>query len=514
MPARKRAREPVEPVEDRAPEDSDREPEDSDREPEDSDRAPDARDSDAPAVRSPRDATRARDSDAPSSSSSSEPRARGTSTPPLGPSACPYLDTIDLANLDFDFEKRCSVSLSPVHVYGCLVCGKYFAGRGKKTHAYAHALECGHHVFMRLADGTAWCLPDGYEVVDNGTTLSRIRDVLAPTYSKKYAEEEIEVPMWRRALDGTEFLVGVVGLNAIWSKRDDGVSAVLQSLNRVAPLRRALLLDENRETEASDNVYRALADITKKIWNARNFKGHSSPHEFMQAVRNRSKDAFGAETGNHDAAQFLRWLLNELIRDEKKRGNSKKSIIQSCFQGEVEIIDDSGAESRSSPFLMLSMDLPNAPLFQDVMEKNIIPQVSLERALLKKFDGVTADPKTQRRFKITKLPNYLIVNYSRFTKNNFFVEKNPTIVTFPTRGLNLADHIPVPKGDENSATYDLIANIVHDGTPDDGSYRAMVYHAPDKNWYETQDLRVAEVLPQQVNLTETYVQIYERRDTR
>jgi U4/U6.U5 tri-snRNP-associated protein 2 len=163
---------------------------------------------------------------------------------------------------------------------------------------------------------------------------------------------------------------------------------------------------------------------------------------------------------------------------------------------------------------MLSMDLPNAPLFQDVMEKNIIPQVSLERALLKKFDGVTADPKTRRRFKITKLPNYLIVNYSRFTKNNFFVEKNPTIVTFPTRGLNLADHIPVPRGDENSATYDLIANIVHDGAPDDGSYRAMVYHAPDKNWYETQDLRVAEVLPQQVNLTETYVQIYERRDKR
>jgi U4/U6.U5 tri-snRNP-associated protein 2 len=284
----------------------------------------------------------------------------------------------------------------------------------------------------------------------------------------------------------------------------------------VAPLRRALLLDENRETE---DVHRALADVAKKIWNARNFKGHSSPHEFMQAVRNRSKDAFGAETGIHDAAQFLRWLLNELIRDEKKRGNA--SVVQSCFQGEVEIIDDSSIDratetstSRASPFLMLSMDLPNAPLFQDVMEKNIIPQVSFERALLKKFDGVTADPKTQRRFKITKLPNYLIVNYSRFTKNNFFVEKNPTIVTFPTRGLNLADHIPVPKGDENSATYDLIANIVHDGTPDNGSYRAMVYHAPDKNWYETQDLRVAEVLPQQVNLTETYVQIYERRDKR
>ena len=29
-------------------------------------------------------------------------------------------------NLDFDFEKCCSVSLSAVNVYACLVCGKYF----------------------------------------------------------------------------------------------------------------------------------------------------------------------------------------------------------------------------------------------------------------------------------------------------------------------------------------------------------------------------------------------------
>ena len=31
-----------------------------------------------------------------------------------------------MQNLDFDFEKCCSVSLSPINVYACLVCGKYF----------------------------------------------------------------------------------------------------------------------------------------------------------------------------------------------------------------------------------------------------------------------------------------------------------------------------------------------------------------------------------------------------
>ena len=58
-------------------------------------------------------------------------------------------------NLDFDFEKCCSVSLSPVNVYACLVCGKYFQGRGPRTHAYTHALECGHQMFMKLDNGKA-----------------------------------------------------------------------------------------------------------------------------------------------------------------------------------------------------------------------------------------------------------------------------------------------------------------------------------------------------------------------
>lgn len=31
--------------------------------------------------------------------------------------------------LDFDFEKVCSVSLSNLNVYACLVCGKYYQGR-------------------------------------------------------------------------------------------------------------------------------------------------------------------------------------------------------------------------------------------------------------------------------------------------------------------------------------------------------------------------------------------------
>lgn len=48
---------------------------------------------------------------------------------------CPYLDTIDRTVLDFDFEKLCSVTLSNINVYACLVCGKYFQGEKLLMHA-------------------------------------------------------------------------------------------------------------------------------------------------------------------------------------------------------------------------------------------------------------------------------------------------------------------------------------------------------------------------------------------
>lgn len=69
--------------------------------------------------------------------------------------------------------------------------------------------------------------------------------------------------------------------------------------------------------------------------------------------------------------------------------------------------------------------------------------------LLKKFDGqhTSDDIKAgRRRFRLTKLPSYMVLHIKRFTKNNFFVEKNPTIVNFPVKNLELRDIVPVPAG--------------------------------------------------------------------
>lgn len=61
-----------------------------------------------------------------------------------------------------------------------------------------------------------------------------------------------------------------------------------------------------------------------------------------------------------------------------------RSIIEKQENADVLINGNGGdtgfevqTESTRMPFLMLGLDLPPPPLFKDVMEKNIIPQVIL-----------------------------------------------------------------------------------------------------------------------------------------
>ncbi|GLU12179.1 hypothetical protein SLE2022_288800 [Rubroshorea leprosula] len=447
---------------------------------------------------------------------------------------CPYLDTVNRQVLDFDFEKFCSVSLSNLNVYACLVCGKYYQGRGKKSHAYTHSLEAGHHVYINLLTEKVYCLPDGYEI--NDPSLDDIRHVLNPRFTREQVEQLDRNKQWSRALDGSDYLPGMVGLNNI--QLTDFVNVTIQSLMRVTPLRNFFLIPENYQHRKSPLVHR-FGELTRKIWHARNFKGQVSPHEFLQAVMKASKKRFRIGMQS-EPVEFLSWFLNTLHNDLKTRKGG--SIIHKCFQGELEVVkeshnrargnDQNGApnstESRTEnnvvteayrmPFLMLGLDLPEPPLFKDVMEKNIIPQVPLFN-ILKKFDGetitTTVRPPARMRYHVTTLPPYLILHMRRFTRNNFFREKNPTLVNFPVKNLELKDYIPLPAPNKENeklrSKYDLIANIVHDGKPDEGFYRAFVQRKSEELWYEIQDLHVSETLPQMVALSEAYMQIYEQQ---
>jgi len=431
---------------------------------------------------------------------------------------CPYLDTISRQNLDFDFEKCCSVSLSPVNVYACLVCGKYFQGRGPKTHAYTHALEARHHIFMKLDDGKVYCLPDMYEVVDR--TFGDIRHVLNPVLTPQELATLEKDHKWARAVDGHDYMPGLVGLNNM--KQNDYANVVIQMLARVPRVRDFFLMASNYQ-DCSSRLVKAFGELIRKIWNPRAFKGQVSPHEFMQQVIRASQKRFLIEAQS-DPIDFSSWLLNALHLDLTGGKRKKPSIITKCFQGKLRVTTEAGTGKAKAaaedvveevPFLLLGLDLPATPLFQDNMERNAIPQVPLA-VIMHKYDGATVEDTVKmgrRRFSVLRLPPYLVLHMKRFSKNNFFIEKNPTIVNFPVKNWEVRESVPIPPTQPGGAPppskYNLIANVCHDGKAGEGVYRCHIHRAADDLWYEVQDLSLVEVLPQMVALSETYLQVYE-----
>lgn len=408
---------------------------------------------------------------------------------------------------------------------------------------------------------------EGYEVED--PCLDPIRAVLAPRFDKQRISSLDSDRRWARSLDGEPFVPGIVGLNNL-AGRTDFANAVLQSLARVGPLRDFFLDPSNYRHAASSQLVCRFGDFLRRVWNDRAFRGHVSPHELMVAVERVSKGRFspgggggnGGGTGSKkgsktktelqrsastDAAAFLVWLLNALHVDlvippgptapsgavAARISAGARSIVTACFQGEVEVTTEtatvagggggggaSGSETSTtrSKFLMLALDPPPAPLYQDALEQNIIPQVALA-SLLAKYDGrtVTDDAKAGRRtLRITKLPRFLLLHVRRFARNAFFAEKNPTIVNFPVKGLPLGELLRYKSSSKQQDNdepfrYDLAANVAHEGPAAAGVFKAHVQRKSDGAWFECCDLRVAETLPQVVALSEAYVQVWEKR---
>lgn len=454
-----------------------------------------------------------------------------------------YLDTIDRMRLDFDFEKLCSVTLSNINVYACLVCGKYFTGRGPKTPAYFHALEVGHHVYINMEAKKVYVLPEGYEVKKKG--LEDIKVVVDPQYTQEEVKalDKRKEPAWDLA--GKKYIPGYVGLNNI--KANDYFNVVVQALSHVPPLRNFFLLED---LKARPQLAQRFSVLVRKIWNSKAFKSHVSPHELMQEVSLRSGKKYQL-TEQADPVEFLSWFLNNIhLALGGSKTKPKSSIIQQIFQGSLKIesqsitarasaddrlrFEDAAIKSQTSPFTILTLDLPPAPLFQDGdSDKNIIPQVPLT-TILNKYNGITAQEKmnTRMRYRLLHpLPPFLIMHIKRFEANKFLQsQRNPTIVTFNPRALDLSPYVEPnpsvhPLGEP--IIYDLVANITHEGVKvrDDsveGEAERKVWRAQVKEggsnvqgeqaqWWEMQDLFVEKVSAELLATKEAYVMIWERR---
>lgn len=120
------------------------------------------------------------------------------------------------------------------------------------------------------------------------SSLDDIKYVLNPTFTCKHVAELDLSDKRSRAIDGTLYLPGIVGLNNI--KANDYCNVILQALSNVTPLRDYFLDEKNYakiKRPPGDSMFllvQRFGELMRKLWNPRNFKAHVSPHEMLQAV--------------------------------------------------------------------------------------------------------------------------------------------------------------------------------------------------------------------------------------
>jgi U4/U6.U5 tri-snRNP-associated protein 2 len=270
-------------------------------------------------------------------------------------------------------------------------------------------------------------------------------------------------------------------------KANDYLNVVVQVLAHVTPIRNFFLL-QPFPVPGSPQLSVRFSTLVRKLWNPKAFKSHVSPHELLQEIALRSSKRFTL-THQSDPVEFLSWFLNNLhlsLGGSKKPSKTPTSVIQQAFQGHLRIesqaitahsdttnsrlvfTESSQTNTQTSPFLILTLDLPPTPLFQSANRESIIPQVPLT-TLLNKYNGITASEKLSHRVRhrlLHPLPPYLLFHIKRFSKNKFVAERNPTIVTFPSpRSLDMSSYVEpnpeiYPPGEP--IIYDLVSNIILD----------------------------------------------------
>lgn len=363
-----------------------------------------------------------------------------------------------------------------------------------------------------------YCLPEGYIVQD--ASLDDIKNVANPTFTSEQIAG-LDQPGASLGVDlaGVSYLPGALGLNNL--SQTDGINVALLVLANVTPLRDFLLGSPAALAAGASReplLYK-FGELTRKMWHARNFKPHISPQEVVQLIATASQKQF-APGKRTDPMAFMVWLINKLSRSLRALGQTASdgvTIVEASFRGQLRVVreqvDESGVHlvvaDETSTFLCLPLDVPPPPLFQDDRAETILHQVPL-LSCLARYDGLTAVPTGAelRRFTLRLLPPYLLLHVKRFHKNNFFTEKNSTIVTAPL-SLDMAGYLdadaPAPRG---GTRYRLVASVGHTGTADEGSFHVHLRRAASGQWFTINDLEVVETQPETVCIAEAYMLVY------
>merc|ERR1719254_57365 len=208
---------------------------------------------------------------------------------------------------------------------------------------------------MNVVDGKVYCIPDGYEVIDK--SLDDIKYNLTPSFEEDEILEMSTKVRYAKSLDGTDYIPGCIGLNNIGNS--DYMNVIVQMLSMVIPVRSFLLAYQAPIEKKPDPVLSTLAELFRKMYNPRNFKGLVSPHEFYQAIGQATAKKFYAK--QQDPVAFFSWLVGYLHK--KIKGKDGSSLLHEVFQGEVQVKlsaaeGDSRATESKEKTMLMTLELP------------------------------------------------------------------------------------------------------------------------------------------------------------
>jgi ubiquitin C-terminal hydrolase len=178
---------------------------------------------------------------------------------------------------------------------------------------------------------------------------------------------------------------------------------------------------------------------------------------------------------------------------------------------------------QTKKFYGLTLDLPETPL---VRTSNKLQTVKISELINTSFNNVKTeynsnlDKTISYEKRITELPDILFIKLHRFTKIENVWEKNNTIVLFNPRELIVNVKSPEKKNsglksDGNSESssqvkFKMIANIVHEGLYETGSYKIQIFKEEWNEWYEVSEGNVREIIEDRVKCSETIIQVYSK----
>ena len=434
---------------------------------------------------------------------------------------CPYIATINRRLLDFDKEQICSVTLAKNNIYGCLVCGRYFQGKGRTTPLYNHCLDEAHYVCVNLKTASIYWIPEDVELTDE--SLYDIKQNLLPKYDATYIKNIEKISKECKVdLNGNKYYPGFIGFKNI--KNTEYFNVLIQAFVHLPKFFQHYLQYNKLDNTTTDSLFvTAISTITKRIWNQHSFKTFIDQTESVNLLSVVSHGKFSLESKGN-IVDFLNFFMNF-----NKRHNE---LIDSFFTGVVEVenfklIKEIGGRNegegekiktidgieylynkKRSHFLYLTLDLPKKPLFKNSQEKITIPVVEL-RDLMDKYRGVfyveLPELGVKRLYKVKKFPRYLILVFNRLDVNKYIIEKNNTIVHFHLNNLTLEEC------ENKEVKFNLLCNIVFEGENEkDDSYKVQILNKGRNEWFEIKNNEVKKILSDNVLLSECYILFYEK----